>query len=40
MQSQRAPHHVRDDDVTLDLMDRQEQQCDPDRRDRMDDERI
>ena len=40
MQSQCVAHHVRNDDVTFDLMDREEQQRDPDRRDRMDDERI
>src|SRR6476646_440218 len=40
MEPQRVPHHVRDDDVTFDLMDRQEQQKNPDRRGRMDDERV
>ena len=40
MQSQSTPHHFRDDDVTFDLMDRQEQQYDPDRRNGIDDERV
>src|SRR3954466_10211675 len=38
MEPQRAPHHLRDDDVPLDLVDDEEQQRDPDRRRRVDDE--
>ena len=40
MQPQRAPHHVRHDDVPLDLVDPEEQERDPERGDRMDDDRV
>ena len=40
MQAQRAPHHLRHDDVPLELLDAEEEQRDPERRDRMQDERV
>ena len=40
MQSQRVPHHLRDHDVALDLVDREEEQHDPDGRQRVDDQRV
>ncbi len=39
MQPQRVAHHVRDDHVPLDLVDPEEEQRDPDRRQRVHDER-
>ena len=40
MQPQRVRHHVRDDDVPLDLVDEDEERRDPEDRDRVDDERV
>ena len=40
MQAQRAPHHLRDHDVALHLVDPEEQQEHPDRGDRVHDERV
>ena len=40
MQPQRVAHHLRDDDVSLDLVDDEEEQRDPDRGDRVDGERV
>ena len=40
VQPQRVRHHVRDDDVTLDLVDEDEEARDPEERDRVDDERV
>ena len=40
VEPQRAPHHLRHDDVTLDLVDAEEEQHDPDHRERMHDERV
>ena len=40
VQPQRRAHHVRDDDVPLDLVDEQEEQRDPDRRHRVHRERV
>ena len=40
MQPQRAPHDVRHDDVALDLVNPEEEQDDPDRRERVHDELV
>ncbi len=40
VQAQRAPHHLRHDDVALDLVDAEEEQHHPDRRERVHDERV
>ena len=40
VQAQRAPHHLRHDDVPLDLVDEQEEDDHPHRRERMDEERV
>ena len=40
VQAQRVPHHLRDDDVALDLLDAEEEERHPERRERMHDERV
>ncbi len=40
VQAQRVAHHVRHDDVALDLVDAEEEQRNPERRDRMHDKRV
>src|ERR687887_2315076 len=40
MEPERARHHVRNDDVTLDLVDEEEEEADPEDADRIDEERV